>query len=364
MQPILAHRRHLIAYVAAWEALAGLLALLLGLTGSFSWLEGLALALPLCALYSFVCLGAFWVCRAAPLTTAGLARALGAQLAAAALSSLVLFQASQTWASLLDRTSLFPRPLRERADTLLPLLLGMGVVLYLLSAAGQYLMAAWAASRRAETEALRYQVLSRENELRALRAQVHPHFLFNSLNSISALVGARPEEARRVCLLLADLLRQSLQAGQHDFRTLAQEVSLVRGYLAVEKVRFGDRLRVEEQVEAAAEACLVPSLLLQPLAENAVTHGIACLLEGGVVRLRALLQDGALVVVLENPRDETSPSRPGTGLGLDSVRRRLDASYGREASITVAREPTRFRVELRLPPHPLPGRGLSDTPPS
>jgi hypothetical protein len=298
MQPILADRRHLIAYVAAWEVLGGLIALLLRLTDRFAWVEALVLALPLSALYAFVCLGAFWVCRAAPLTTAGLARVMGAQLAAAALSSLVLFQAAQGWAGLVDRTDLFPRPLREHADTLVPLLLGMGVALYLLSAAGHYLMAAFAASRRAETEALHYQVLSREAELRALRAQLHPHFLFNSLNSISALVGARPDEARRVCLLLADLLRQSLSTGQHDFSTLGQELALVRSYLAVEKVRFGERLLVEEQIEAEAETCRVPSLLLQPLAENAVTHGIASLLEGGTVRLRAGLRNGELVVAV------------------------------------------------------------------
>lgn len=352
MQPILADRRHLVAYLATWEALGGLIALLLALGGRFSWLEAAALVLPPVALYAFVCLGAFWVCRAAPLTTAGLARVIGTQLAAAALSSAVLLQTAQAWARLVDGTGFFAQPLRPRADTLVPLLVAIGVASYLLSAAGHYLLAALAASRRAETEALRYQVLSREAELRALRAQLHPHFLFNSLNSISALVGARPDEARRVCLLLADLLRQSLTAGRRDFSTLGQELSLVRGYLAVEKVRFGERLRFEEQVDAAAESCRVPSLLLQPLAENAVTHGIASLLEGGVVRLRAALQDGALAIAIENPRDDSSPARPGTGLGVDSVRRRLDSVYGREASLLIVREPSAFRVELRLPTTP------------
>jgi hypothetical protein len=356
MQPILAERRHLFLYVAAWEVLGGLLALLLGLTGRFDWVEALTLALPLGALYGFVCLGAFWVCRATPLTTAGLASVFGAQLTAAALSSLVLLQAAQGWAGLLDRSGLLPRPLRPELASVVPLLLGMGVALYLLSAAGHYLMAAFAASRRAETEALRYQVLSREAELRALRAQLHPHFLFNSLNSISALVGVRPEEARRVCLLLADLLRQSLAAGQQDFQPLAQEVALVRNYLAVEKVRFGDRLSVEVEVSDEAAACRLPSLLLQPLAENAVTHGIASLLEGGTVRIAASVEeDGRLLVSVENPRDGTSPTRPGTGLGLESVRRRLEAVYGREAAVHVTPDPDRFRVRLGLPATPPPG---------
>jgi hypothetical protein len=356
MQPILSNRKHLAAYVAAWEVLGGLLALQLGLTGRFSWIEALVLALPLSGLYGFVCLGSYWVCRAAPLTTAGLARVMGAQLTAAGVSSLVLFQAAQAWSGFVDRSGVLTQPLRGDAETLMPLLLGMGVVLYLLSAAGHYLLGAFETSRRALTEALRYQVLSREAELRALRAQLHPHFLFNSLNSISALVGARPEEARRVCLLLADLLRQSLAAGRNDFSTLGQEVALARNYLAVEKVRFGDRLSIDVQIDPGAEACKVPSLLLQPLAENAVTHGIASLLDGGTVRLSATASDGGgLVVVCENPKDETAVSRPGTGLGLESVRRRLEALYGRAASVAITREPARFRVELRLPQAPLTG---------
>jgi len=356
MQPILADRRQLFAYVAAWEVLGGLLAVLLGLTGRYSWAEALVLSLPLTGLYGFICLGSFWVCRAAPLSTAALTRVLAAQLAAAALCALVLLQAAQAWLRIVDRAEVFPRTLREGAQTLVPLLLGMGVVLYLLAAAGHYLLAALEASRKAETEALRYQVLSREAELRTLRAQLHPHFLFNSLNSISALVGARPEEARRVCLLLADLLRQSLSAGKHDFSTLGQEVALVKSYLAVEKVRFGERLGIEVEVAPEAERCAVPSLLLQPLAENAVTHGISSLIEGGTVRLTASVRDGGpLVVICENPKDEAAAPRPGTGLGLESVRRRLDAVYGREASFAITRAAAHFKVELRLPPSPLPG---------
>jgi hypothetical protein len=349
MQPILAEGRHLLLYLVAWELLGGLLALLLRLTDRFSTLEALALALPLSAFYGFICLGSFWVCRAAPVSAVSLVRVAGAQLAAAALCALVLLQAALAWAGFLDRSGLLARPLRGEMEALVPLLLGMGVLLYLLTAAGHYLLAAFEASRRAETEALRYQVLSREAELRALRAQLQPHFLFNSLNSIGALVGARPEEARRVCVLLADLLRQSLAAGRSELWPLGQELALARNYLAVEKVRFGERLTVETHVDAAAEACPVPTLLLQPLAENAITHGIASLVDGGAVRIDASLRDGRLAVVVSNPRDPTSPSRPGTGLGLESVKRRLEAIYGHEAALRVQNGSDQFRVELALP---------------
>ncbi len=349
MHPILAVRGRLLAYIAAWEVLGGVLAVLLGLSGGFSWLEALALALPLTALYAFVCLGAFWVCRAAPLRTAGLVRVAGTQLASAALSAVLLLQAAQAWAGLLDRTGLFQETLTRRAGIVAPLLLGMGLVLFLLTAALHYLLGALEDSRRAETEALRYQVLSREAELRALRAQLHPHFLFNSLNSISALVVARPEDARRLCVLLGDVLRRSLAAGEADRVSLAEEVALARSYLSVEQVRFGERLAVEGRLSPEAEAWPVPPLLLQPLVENAIAHGIAGLIDGGTVRLEAAVRDGRLRLAVTNPRDPGMTPRPGTGLGLDSVRRRLEAVYGRDAEMRITADPDRFRVELVVP---------------
>ena len=122
------------------------------------------------------------------------------------------------------------------------LLLGFGLLLYLLSLAVSYLLAAFELSREAERRALRGQVLAREAELRLLRAQIDPHFLFNSLHSISALTGSDPAAARRMCLLLADFLRESLVLGAQDRITLDRELGLVERFLAVERVRFGDRL--------------------------------------------------------------------------------------------------------------------------
>jgi two-component system, LytTR family, sensor histidine kinase AlgZ len=349
MHPILADRRRLLAYVVVWELIGALLSLLLGLTGGFSWAEALALALPLSAFYGFVCLGAFWVCRAAPLHPAGLFRVASTQLVGASVSAVVLLQAAQGWARLLERTGLFPEPLTRHAATMTPLLLGLGVALFLLAAASHYLLGALEVSRRAEMEALRYQILSREAELRALRAQLHPHFLFNSLNSISALVVTRPEEARRVCQLLAELLRRSLAAGTRESVPLSEEIALARSYLSVEQVRFGERLTVEARVDPNAEGWRVPPLLLQPLVENAVTHGTSSRLEGGTVTLEAAVANGRLALAVANPRDPDSASRPGTGLGLDSVRRRLEAVYGRDAEMNVHRSASGFRVELRLP---------------
>src|SRR5215468_1017833 len=272
MHPILSDWRRLIAYLAVFELVGGFLALLQVLNGSFSWLEALVFAVPLAALYGFICLGAFWVCRAAPLRTASLTTVAGVQLASAGLSAAFWLLASREWASFLVRAEWLPGMIEKQRQAA-PVLFGVGVLILLLAATLHYLIAAFEASRQAERDALQFQVLSREAALRSLRAQIHPHFLFNSLNSISALITARPEEARRLCELLGDFLRRSLTLGARERVSLAEELALAEDLLGIEKVRFGERLRYECTADEAARSWFIPPLLLQPLVENAVTHG-------------------------------------------------------------------------------------------
>ena len=348
MHPILADWRRLATYILAWELLGALLSALLVLGGGFSWVEALALAVPLAALYAFVCLGAYWVCRTAPLGLSGLPRLAGTQIVAATISSSLWLAASRLWAAALEDFGFLPGLIAAQRRAA-PVLFAMGLLLFLLSTALHYLLVALEDSRRAETEALRFQILSRETELRALRAQIHPHFLFNSLNSINALIGSRPEEARKMCVLLGEFLRRSLALGAHDRVPLSEELALAADLLAIEKVRFGARLIFAPHIEEASLTCLVPPLLLQPLVENAVTHGIAQCLEGGTVRLDARRDGERLFLAIENPRDAAAPAHRGPGIGIENVRRRLETLYGREAELRLRPEGDSFQVELELP---------------
>ncbi len=348
MHPILAEWRRLGAYLGAWALVGTLIAGQLVMAAPFGWVEALVFALPLALLFGFVGLGAFWVCQAAPLTLAQLPRSLGTQLLAAGLSSALWLAAARGWALTLDRLDVFPG-LGGRQARAVPLLLGLGAALFLLTAALHYLLGAFAASQDAERRALQLEIASREAELRALRAQIHPHFLFNSLNSINALIAGKPEEARRLCVRLGDFLRRSLSFGSRETIALAEELDLAEQLLAIEKVRFGDRLAHEVRADDAARACAVPPLLLQPLVENAVTHGIAQMLDGGTVRLSAERRGPELLITVENPRDPDSPGRKGAGIGLQNVRRRLAALHGEAAELRVLPGPAAFRVELRLP---------------
>jgi LytS/YehU family sensor histidine kinase len=205
------------------------------------------------------------------------------------------------------------------------------------------------ASRRSETRALELQVQAREAELRALRAQIDPHFLFNSLNSISALVMADPAAARRMCLLLADFFRGCLKLGSEESIPLIEELKLAERYLEIEKVRLGSRLTVRREVDPECENCLVPPLIIQPLVENAVLHGVAPMLDGGTVRIEARRNGAFLNIVLENPFEPEGARKNGAGLGLRNVKMRLANRFDGNARLDVEQTDARFRVELQLP---------------
>ena len=330
----------------AWVPIAALLASLLALGGRISWTAAIALAVPLAVFHAFMSLSAWYVARGMPVTAPNLARVIGTQAVAASLSSAlwmtVGFALARALEGLLPAWSGLDTRLRDQW----PLLFAFGALLYLLAGAVHYAVLAADASRRAQRRALELQVHSREAELRALRAQIDPHFLFNSLHSISALIGTDPAGARRMALLLGDFLRDSLRLGRQPRISLAQELRLLEQFLEIERIRFGDRLHVEWHVDEDSRACGIPPLLLQPLVENAVTHGIAHLLEGGAITIRAERRGGRLHVTVENPCDPDRPRKRGAGIGLENVRRRLDTTFGHDAAAQAKEENGRFIVEL------------------
>jgi signal transduction histidine kinase len=347
--------------LAQWSLVGSLLAALLSAQPGIAWPQALALALPLAAIYAFVCGSSWYLARALPLNRTGVPQVALTALSAALVSSGAWVMVAGAWMGALGRlwsdappSSAFPG-LRTPIFT-------FGLVVYLLSLAVSYLLGAVDESQQSERRGLEAQVLAREAELRSLRAQIDPHFLFNSLHSISALTTADPPAARRMCVLLADFLRDSLALGAHDRIPLGRELALVRQFLEIEQVRYGDRLHIEIS-GGEAEACQVPPLLLQPLVENAVTHGIAHTLAGGTVSIAASRSPGRLAIAIENPCDPDRPRRTGTGVGLTNVRARLRALHGDDARLDTLERDGRWRVAISLPPcDPAPAASGDDAP--
>lgn len=162
-------------------------------------------------------------------------------------------------------------------------------------------------------------------EVRVLRAQINPHFLFNTLNAIASLIPDEPRVAEDVVTRLADQFRYALASAERDHQRLGDELAFLRDFLAIERVRVGERLRVVEAVEPGLEHALVPSLLLQPLLENAVRYAVAERAEGGTIRIEARTAGGSLEVVIADDGPGFVPGSPprGHGVGLESVRERL-----------------------------------------
>ena len=347
MHPILARPARLVPYLGTWLPLGCLLAALLRLQGVFGWVAALAAALPLAVLCGFLALSAWYVAGGTPIERMGPVRVGLSAAGSAFLSAALWLLLARGWFAVLPvLTDATGTAAAFRAAA--PTLFAFGFLLYLLAMAASYVGMAIERSREADRRGLHLEVQAREAELRALRAQVDPHFLFNSLQSISALTTADPAAARRMCLLLADFLRDTLALGGQRRIPLAREVMLVRRFLAIEQVRFGDRLQVDIETGGAEDAG-VPPLLLQPLVENAVTHGVAHVLSGGAVRLRAVLRQTSLVITIDNPADADRPAGRGTGLGLRNVRERLRSAYGEDAFLQTEERDGRFTVRVEVP---------------
>jgi two-component system LytT family sensor kinase len=189
--------------------------------------------------------------------------------------------------------------------------------------------------------------------LDALSRQINPHFLFNTLNTVSSLIRTDPDQARAVLYKLSSILRRLLR--RHDnFNALAEEVDFIEDYLSIEMVRFGDKLRFDKQVDPAALDRLVPSMLLQPLVENCVRHGLSSKIEGGTIRLRAFLKDGRLHLLVEDDGVGIPEARLATlleeGIGVSNVNERLKVLFGSDYRMWIDSKPGQgTRVQIEMP---------------
>jgi hypothetical protein len=340
VHPIFRNKQFFRAYLPAWVPIGLILAGVLRYSSHLElrWIEVAAIMAPLTVVLAIVCLSAWYICRFDLRTTADW-KLFAIFVPSAMCASTVVMVCGHLIVWTLGHV--FPN-LEPRFRPAIPVLAVMFCLVYLLSILLHYLVQALETSQRAE-------ILSREAELKALKAQVNPHFLFNSLNSISALTSIDPARARQMCIALSDFLRNSLRLGERASISFGEELSLARSYLKVERVRFGQKLRVVQRLSEGCENCRVPPLLVQPLVENAIKHGIATLSEGGEIAVTGEHVDGRLRVTVENPFDPEAPPAQRTGFGLAGVRNRLEARYGPAGRLQIEVEPSLYRATIVLP---------------
>jgi len=346
------NRRGAAIYMVVWLFFGLALGGVIALTSDTPLANAMLFAIPLNMVYALVAgYSAYYLCRAYPLGARPAGTVAAVLTVAAVVSGVLWLLAGHLWNAVTALPDLAWAGI-VLTPQLSALIVGLGILLYGCAAAVHYLVIEFVRARSAERRELESQLLAQEAELRMLRTQIDPHFLFNSLNSISALTSCDAGAARRMTLELASFFRQSLGMEAHKMVTLGEELVLIRHFLAIEQVRFGDRLRVECAVDDAAQACLVPPMLIQPLVENAVKHGICNLPEGGVIRIAAQRAGSLLHIRVDNPVDEDlHAGTGGSGIGLANVRQRLARAYKHEASIQWGRQDNNFNVDIAMPAH-------------
>jgi two-component system, LytTR family, sensor kinase len=192
--------------------------------------------------------------------------------------------------------------------------------------------------------------LARDAELYKLRQQLQPHFLFNSLNSISALAGKQPEQARKMIQQLSDFLRGALKKEDHQLISLSEELQHLQLYLDMEQMRFGHRLSTEIIQDEKSASFLLPPMLLQPIVENAIKFGLYDTTENITIKIKAEITNDFLQISVQNPFDpETSSPKHGTGFGLSSVQRRLYLLFARNDLLTTTVENNLFITTVKIP---------------
>lgn len=291
-------------------------------------------------------LGMFWLARRFPLARGGILRALGVHAVAAFVRALA-------WLPFNAFVSLYlvgePPPFPWRR-ALFPVVYGE-VVSYFFVLAAIYAVQSYEALRRREMEATRLAGYLAEARLQTLKTQLNPHFLFNALNAVSTLMRRDVDAADHVLARLSELLRMTLMDRDAQEVPLRRELELLEPYLEIERTRFPDRLTVRTRIDPGALGARVPHLILQPLVENAIRHGIAPRAAPGRVEVSAERVDSRLRLVVQDDGVGLRPGSGGTGVGLSNTRDRLRALYGEAHGFTVEPVPaggTRVTVTIPL----------------
>jgi two-component system sensor histidine kinase AlgZ len=337
----------MLAY-AVWLLVGTLLAVLFVVSNVCAWINAVIFALPSSLLFGFISASAYYVGRSVPIKKRGFFVVCGVFGSTALISGFAWVLLCFAW----NKLSIFFDVSWmgiELSSPLMNLLLIAGTLLYLLAILVYDVLFAFDNIRQSERREAASETLAREAELQVLRTQINPHFLFNSLNSISALTTIDAAGARSMTIELAQFFRQTLALSEKSKIPLADEIALCKHFLSIEKIRFGQRLQVTMELDPLALESLVPPMVLQPLLENAIKHGIRDLVDGGTIVLASKVRDNWLYISIENPIDVQPSTAQGTGTGIKNLETRLMRLYGDRSRFSWMKESNKFRIEIALP---------------
>lgn len=356
MHPLFSSSRSFVAVLVFWLAICVCVALLLATIAkphisSSVYASSFTLVMPWYSVYLFFCFSNFYVSQRLTLDNQSVLIAVTGQLSATLVSVALWLGIGFFWSGEMAIFGLDEgRTFFSYTLIVNGLLGGMLYITWIMVHLG-YLTGVEREKNLAHR--LQRELLINAIEFNAIKAAVHPHFMYNSLNTLANLSLIAPEKIHSMCVQMADFLRYSVNYAKKSEVTLGDELSHIKNYLAVEQERFTDNLRVEFHLEDSALQQRVFPLLLFPLVENSIKHGIGSSTEKGFIRVCAQCREQKVVVTVTNSFDPTGIKAQSTGIGLTSLRKRMEAHYGSLATLTVAASDTVFTVEIVMPHDPV-----------
>ncbi len=344
--PVINNRRNLALYYMIWLFMAGIYGLFLyKFFGATLW-QSISESFIYSAIFSVLGIGLWFTVRFSQMENTGMFNMVINHLAAVSVTLILwlfigFYSLSSLWFLFDDYQEFFDRFLMWRVL--------MGMTWYLMIVLVYYVVFYYRNFQEHLLMQTSLQTGIKSAELEVLKSRINPHFLFNSLNSINALTLEAPEKAREMIVKLSDYLRNVISGSQEVMKTFEDEIQNVHRYLDIEKVRFGERLEVVSDISRKCEGKRVPGLIIQPLIENAIKHGVEE--NTGNVRI-AIVADcfqGYLKVQIENDFNPGHKTPAGTGMGLQYIKKRMQLIYNREDLVTINSNSHVFQVTLNFP---------------
>lgn len=347
MHPVFSSAKNLFVVAGLWMALSMMVSYFMYLIAPVLMSQTLVLFLPLLFVYFFFCLSNYYICMRVLIRKTRFIRLIFTQFVALATTVLLWLLLGFSYAYVLNKD---PEGiwLLLYWDSLIQLAI-IGAMLYCFWILAHYIYLMAQQHDMMERSDLQRRLLISQVELQVVKAAVHPHFLFNSLTTLAQLALTVPEKVHDLCLQISAFLRYSIDYNRKDSATVEEELEHICNYLAIERERFAGRLDVVFDIDERVRSERMLPLLLFPLVENSIKHGIGSCLQGGTVTLHMHQKAQMLHVLITNPYDELGRKSLGTHLGLESVKKRVYAYYGRAAKVDVTRACGQFSVKLWLP---------------
>jgi two-component system LytT family sensor kinase len=347
LNPILKNRNYLITYSISWTVVATLqVFVILYFYNSSNIALTITDSLVFNSLYAVIGIGIWYPVYYTDLEKNKVTNFITNHLASSSLAVGIWL-----WLGYLLITVLFKDNIDfiQRLNKTIPWRVGVGFMFYVLLISNYYLMIYYQNFKEKVTRESELKALVKESELSSLKSQINPHFLFNSLNSISSLTMISPERAQEMVINLSEFLRYSLSNKKETLTTFDNELKNIERYLKIEKIRFGKRLNVEQKIAEGSAKYHLPALILQPIVENAVKYGAYESIDQSNILLESRAYENLLEVKVSNEFDPDFLVKKGAGIGLKNVMSRLRIQYNRDDLVKIAKTENTFEITLRFP---------------